>query len=88
MSELLDSLKALPFIEKRRQCGTMAAFNIVNSEGYDSLKSQQWQKRFLERGLLLRHLGSVIYMLPPYCIPMTALREAYLDLIEIITRET
>ena len=36
---------------------------------------------FLERGLLLRPLGNVVYLLPPYCITDAELDRAW-DAIE------
>jgi len=80
--EMLRDMESLSCIEKRRHCGTIAAFNVTASEEYGSLKSQQWREVFLERGLLIRPLGSVVYFLPPYCVPTDALREAYAEVIE------
>lgn len=63
-------LKAFDFIENIRQQGTILAFEV--SEGGDAsyfsdLKTRAYQF-FLERGVLLRPLGNVIFVNPPFCI--------------------
>ncbi|MDR3477337.1 MAG: adenosylmethionine--8-amino-7-oxononanoate transaminase [Gammaproteobacteria bacterium] len=81
--EELARLMLLTGIEKPRYCGTIAAFDF-NLGGYASQNSRQLQKRFVDRGLLLRPLGDVIYFLPPYCITDAELRGAYDIVIEEI----
>lgn len=80
----MTTLGALPIIEKVRHCGTLLAFNIIESTAYGSSKSHHWREQFFKRGLLLRPLGSVIYLLPPYCITLSDLNRAYNDIIEVI----
>jgi adenosylmethionine-8-amino-7-oxononanoate aminotransferase len=64
-------------IEKLRFCGTIAAFDLRFSTNYGSNMSVQLRKRFSDRGLLIRPLGSVIYLLPPYCVNKQELKCAY-----------
>lgn len=83
--QMFALLRDLPAVEALRCCGTMAAFNMVAPAAqYGSLLSQSWRQRFLERGLLIRPLGEVIYLLPPYCITMEDLRNAYQCIAEVI----
>jgi adenosylmethionine-8-amino-7-oxononanoate aminotransferase len=42
------------------------------------------QARFLERGFLLRPLGNVIYILPPYCIRPEELASVYHAIREVV----
>jgi adenosylmethionine-8-amino-7-oxononanoate aminotransferase len=81
--ESLTRLQQKTNIEKPRYCGTIAAFDL-NLGGYASANSRQLQKQFVDRGLLLRPLGDVIYFLPPYCITEAELRGAYDIVIEKI----
>ena len=84
----LAQLALLPGIEKVRQCGTIAAFDLQAESSYGSLLSQEWRKSFQERGLILRPLGNVVYLLPPYCLSIADLDQAYLAIIDIIKNLT
>lgn len=86
--EMLAVLSALPGVEKTRQCGTMAAFDIAVNTTYGSKLSQAWRNIFLEHGLLIRPLGKVIYLLPPYCISQEDLRKAYMTVIDVVKKLT
>lgn len=64
-------------ISHRRYCGTIAAFDLKFIDGYGSKNSIELRNRFLKRGLLIRPLGNVIYLLPPYCITENELINVY-----------
>ena len=72
-----------------RQAGTIAALDIaVPSGGYLAEIGQQMRKLFRERNLLIRPLGNVIYLMPPYCVTseeLTALYNAIDDVASIVT---
>ncbi len=70
--------------EKGRFCGTIAAFELPLTAAYGSQTSVQLRDCFLKRGLLIRPIGSVIYLLPPYCVTETELRHAYDTIDDII----
>lgn len=60
-----------------RTCGTIAAVDLaVPDAGYLSEIGPKLRAFFLERGLLVRPLGDVVYLMPPYCVT-----EAELDLL-------
>lgn len=60
---------SLPTVAEVRQIGTVAAIELnAPDAGYFSSLKPCLYKFFLERGVLLRPLGNVIYVLPPYCI--------------------
>ncbi|OGT45720.1 MAG: adenosylmethionine--8-amino-7-oxononanoate transaminase [Gammaproteobacteria bacterium RIFCSPHIGHO2_12_FULL_41_20] len=84
--ESLWQLVTRGLIEKPRYCGTIAAFALSQSIDYGSLHSQHWQSRFMEQGLLVRPLGNVIYLMPPYCIREEDLRAAYATIETVIKR--
>ena len=65
-------------IEKVRICGTILAFNIKGfGNGYKAIVPKKIKDFFLENGLLLRPLGNVFYIMPPYCILKKELKYAY-----------
>lgn len=57
-----------PRVANARQLGTIAAFELDGDEGYLSERAPKLLARFREMGLLLRPLGSTLYVMPPYCI--------------------
>ncbi len=71
-----------PKVRRLRLTGTIAAMDIVaEKEGYTSPVGAKLKDYFHAQGLLLRPLGNVLYLLPPYCISESELRRAY-DIIE------
>lgn len=78
----LERFKAHPLVAEARMIGTIAAIELqVDDAGYFSRVRPALYEFFLERGILLRPLGNVIYILPPFCIPLDELRRIY-DVIE------
>ena len=64
--------------ENVRQCGTIAALDLaVPSGGYLAEAGPRLRKMFRERGMLLRPLGNVIYLMPPYCTSGNDIAAAY-----------
>jgi adenosylmethionine---8-amino-7-oxononanoate aminotransferase len=64
--ENLDRLASHPRVHRPRVLGTMAAFDLSGDEGYLSGSSAGLHAFALEQGVLLRPLGNVVYLLPPY----------------------
>ncbi|MBY5882396.1 adenosylmethionine--8-amino-7-oxononanoate transaminase [Rhizobium leguminosarum bv. viciae] len=61
-----------------RQAGTIAALDlVVPSGGYLAEAGPRMRRLFRERGLLIRPLGNVIYLMPPYCVTADELGRAY-----------
>lgn len=61
-----------------RQAGTIAALDlVVPSGGYLAEAGPRMRRLFRERGLLIRPLGNVLYLMPPYCITEAELALAY-----------
>ena len=80
-------LEANEKVEHTRILGTVIAFNIKTEEqtGYFN-KNRDWlYQNFLERGVLLRPLGNVVYILPPYCITNEELEKIYSVIKEVIS---
>jgi len=62
-------------VENIRQQGTILAFEVKTGKGnsyFSDIKTKAYEF-FLEKGILLRPLGNVIFVNPPYCI----LKEEY-----------
>lgn len=65
-----------------RTIGTMAAIELrADDAGYLSNLRPKLYEYFLKRDILLRPLGNVIYILPPYCIEANELHRVY-DVIQ------
>ena len=73
------ALQALPNVEKVTQCGTILALQCRdnNASGYLANIGQEFYDFAMARGILMRALGSVMYILPPYCISAEDLSEIY-----------
>ncbi len=72
------------YIYEPRIIGTIAAFNLRYLDGDNYQKIQILKKKFLDQGLLLRPLGKTIYLLPPYCITIRELKDAYVKIEKIV----
>ncbi len=61
-----------------RQTGTIAAIELnAPDAGYFAALGPRLNRFYLERGVLLRPLGNVVYVLPPYCIRAEELAQVY-----------
>jgi len=69
-SEFIASIKDHPKLRDSRNTGTIAAIEL-DTEGesnYFNGKGNDAYKWFLDKGIVLRPLGNVLIMIPPYCI--------------------
>jgi len=83
----LDGLRGHPRIRRRRITGTIAAFDVdARDPGYASAIGATLKQKFLDRGLLLRPLGNVVYLMPPYCIEDGDLAQAYGEITDVLAR--
>ena len=61
-----------------RQCGTIAALELrVTEPGYLAGLGPRLSAFYLENNVLLRPLGNVVYVLPPYCTGSSELTRIY-----------
>jgi adenosylmethionine-8-amino-7-oxononanoate aminotransferase len=78
----LPALGAHPSVTDVRHIGTVAAIELnVPDAGYLSSLRPRLYEYFLSRGVLLRPLGNVVYILPPYVITPSQLNFVY-DVIQ------
>lgn len=68
-TDRISDFNALCYVEKVRIQGTIFAFNIKSDDsGYQAKVGLKIKQEAIDKGLLLRPLGNVVYLLPPYCI--------------------
>lgn len=68
-----------------RQLGTISAFELSNVQpGYLADIALTLRARLLERGVLLRPLGSTVYVMPPYCTTYDELKFVYSAIVETV----
>jgi len=68
-AERLEQLRKYAAVGDTRQIGTIGAIELrTDDAGYLSAMRPKLYRFFLERGALLRPLGNVVYVLPPYVI--------------------
>jgi adenosylmethionine-8-amino-7-oxononanoate aminotransferase len=81
-AERLQQFGVMPQVGDTRQIGTIGAIELrADDAGYLSAMRPKLYNFFLERGVLLRPLGNVVYVLPPYVISPEELHRAY-DVIQ------
>jgi adenosylmethionine---8-amino-7-oxononanoate aminotransferase len=82
----VDKLKSHPAVVHARCKGTIAAFELHSTEktSYLNPLSERVHPFFLQRGIILRPLGNIIYVLPPYCITPLQLGQVYAALDEFL----
>jgi adenosylmethionine-8-amino-7-oxononanoate aminotransferase len=74
----LPGLRAHPAVGDVRQIGTVAALELkANDAGYTSKLRERLYDFFLRSGILLRPMGNLLYILPPYAITSEELEYIY-----------
>jgi adenosylmethionine---8-amino-7-oxononanoate aminotransferase len=83
--EHLKNLTDHPKLKNMRVTGTIAAMNLITEDpGYLNQLSLEIRKRGVTQGLLLRPLGNVLYLMPPYCITKEELAFIYRGITTIL----
>ncbi len=74
----LERLKEIHAIKHPRVLGSIAAFDVAEEGAtYGSKLSQVLRDLALKEGLILRPLGSTLYLMPPYAITDAELEAGY-----------
>ena len=77
-AERLKDFRAMAAVGDTRQIGTIAAIELrADDAGYLSAMRPKLYQFFLDRGVLLRPLGNVVYVLPPYVISAEELHRVF-----------
>ncbi|MBN9247421.1 MAG: adenosylmethionine--8-amino-7-oxononanoate transaminase [Hyphomicrobium sp.] len=81
----LRNLEADARFSNLRQLGTITAFELTGAQGgYLADIALTLRALLLERGVLLRPLGSTIYVMPPYCTTKDELNFVYRSIVEAV----
>ena len=79
--ERLSYFKSHPQVKDVRAKGLVAVVQRKENISYSSFFAEEITKKALKQGVFLRPLGSVLYILPPYCITKKELHKVW-DVIE------
>lgn len=73
-------------LKHHRVTGTIAAMDVINEEkeGYLNPIADFIKENCVDKGLLLRPLGNVLYLMPPYCTTRDELAEMYDGITELL----
>jgi adenosylmethionine-8-amino-7-oxononanoate aminotransferase len=84
----LEKIKAHPLLIEARQTGTILALEFKTGEhtSYTHPLRERLYQFFLSRGMLLRPLGNVLYLMPPYCITGEQLQRVYEAIEEFLAQ--
>ncbi|MGZ3863906.1 MAG: adenosylmethionine--8-amino-7-oxononanoate transaminase [Bacteroidia bacterium] len=84
-----EKIKFHEKVKDARCLGTILALEIKNPEktGYMNSLSEKISSWFLEQGIILRPLGNVLYILPPYCISNDDLSYIYSNIETFLEHE-
>lgn len=90
--EHLKDLSSDTRFENVRHIGTIAAFDVTASGrsdcGYLAEIGPKLRAQFRKKNMLVRPLGNVIYLMPPYCATATDLKCAYEAIDEVVDSVT
>ena len=82
-AERLATFRQHPAVADVRNIGTVAALELrADDPGYLSSLRARLYDFYLGKGVLLRPLGNVVYILPPYCISCEELHHIYDVILE------
>jgi adenosylmethionine-8-amino-7-oxononanoate aminotransferase len=85
----VETAKTVLMNTEFRVCGTMAAIELTGLfNGYLSEKLAALHEACLTKGLFVRPLGNVVYLLPPYCATKQELDDAWQILISEVQNVT
>ncbi|MGO4709619.1 adenosylmethionine--8-amino-7-oxononanoate transaminase [Chryseobacterium sp. 2TAF14] len=79
-------LKQHPKVENIRQTGTILAWEFKTDQGtsYFNKIGKMLYDKFLSRGIIMRPLGNVMYLVPLYCISSEELNFIYENILGVL----
>jgi adenosylmethionine-8-amino-7-oxononanoate aminotransferase len=93
LSQIVDAiaqqaarLEHVIFLSKLTVIGTIVAIDVNNSEkaGYLNNVGREIRHQAIAHGVLLRPLGNVLYLMPPYCITESELSWVYQQIDRVL----
>ncbi|MGH7470734.1 MAG: adenosylmethionine--8-amino-7-oxononanoate transaminase [Longimicrobiales bacterium] len=82
----LSKLSTHPLVLSPRVVGTIAAFDAGSTTDYLHPLGLELRQYALQQGVLIRPLGNVVYILPPYCISEADLELVYATITAFLER--
>ena len=84
--EFVETISIHPQVEDARSLGVVLAVTVKSGskESYFNYLRDRLYNFFIERKILLRPLGNVIYMMPPYCITDEELKIVYTAISDLL----
>ncbi|UEG49247.1 adenosylmethionine--8-amino-7-oxononanoate transaminase [Ferruginibacter lapsinanis] len=82
-----ESISSHDFVKELRQQGTILAIELntkQNTSYFNSIRDLAY-KFYLSNGVLLRPLGNIVYIMPPYCITKKELSKIYTTIEQSLT---
>jgi adenosylmethionine---8-amino-7-oxononanoate aminotransferase len=72
-------IQAHPFVKQVRHLGTILAIelNTTENSSYFNGIQQRAYNYYLSKGVFLRPLGNIVYIMPPYCITNAEIQTVY-----------
>lgn len=85
-ADFTEILTQHPDVENVRQTGTILAFEYKTDQNtsYFNEIGKILYDEFLQRGIIMRPLGNVMYLVPPYCITAEELDFIYQNIVEVL----
>ena len=84
---LIQKFKSFSFVKKIRICGTIVAFEVEvdKNSGYLNTIGKLIKKNAIDKGLFIRPLGNIVYLLPPLSITDDQLEKSYDIILEVLS---
>jgi len=85
-TQFAGKIKSDKMVKEVRQQGTIIALELKTPEDtsyFNSIRNEVYEF-CLERGVLLRPLGNVVYIMPPYCITSSELEKVYRVIADLL----
>jgi len=84
--QFVEIIATHPQVEDSRSLGAVLAVTVKSGseESYFNYLRDRLYNFFIERKILLRPLGNVIYMMPPYCITDEELKMVYTAISDLL----
>ncbi|SHH25478.1 adenosylmethionine-8-amino-7-oxononanoate aminotransferase [Chryseobacterium oranimense] len=85
-SDFVKTLSFHPNVENVRQTGTILAFEYKTEQNtsYFNETGKILYDEFLQRGIIMRPLGNIMYLVPPYCITSEELDFIYQTILDVL----
>jgi len=84
--EVVNEIQKLPKVKVAFALGTILSITLIQrqQEGYFAQVAEHAYQYFLQKNILLRPMGNVLYLSPPYCIAEEELKEVHQMVIQYL----